>query len=353
MRNSPVRVAIVGCGAQSQLAHIPALRENRNVEIAALCDPDIRKINHLRRLYGIPRHYLDFDDLKLDENIDAVVIATPNHLHAPMAIAAMEYGKDVLCEMPLALNSEEATAMVEASERLGRGLFPCLNTRLRPDVQTIRKFIEGGELGNIYYCKTGWLQGRDMWSLEGWRGQRIRAGGGAFLSLGTPLLDFALWLLRPHRPETITGVVHLRPGRGDVEDTAFAMLRLEREVLLTIEVGWSVTLENDFRYFNAFGSAGAALLNPIQVHKEMHGHLVNVTPRIARKGMQKASYKLLNDLWIDSLIRDIPPAIPAADALLINRLADAFYLSAAERREVKLAAPDKPEPRNGEPGNRE
>jgi len=363
---TPVRVAIVGCGAQAQLAHIPALRQNRSVEIVALCDPDIRKINHLRRLHGIPRHFLDFDDLNSAEGIDAVVIATPNHLHAPMAIAAMEYGKDVLCEVPLALNSEEAQAMVATAERLGRRLFPCLNTRLRPDVQTIRKYIEGGELGNVYYCKTGWLQGREMWSLAGWRGQRLRAGGGAFLSLGTPLLDFALWLLRPHTPESITGVVHLRPGRADVEDTAFAMLRLNgggsaagsraksagesgtssvskglpaqsAGVLLTVEVGWSVTLENDFRYFNAFGSAGAALLNPIQIHKEMHGHLVNVTPRIAAKGMQKASYKLLNDLWIDSLVRDVPQAIPATDALAINRLADAFYRSATEHCEVKLS----------------
>ncbi|MFO7675834.1 MAG: Gfo/Idh/MocA family oxidoreductase [bacterium] len=335
---TPVRVAVVGCGAQSQLAHIPALRQNRNVEIVALCDPDIRKINHLRRLHGIDRYYLDFDDLTADEGIDACVIATPNHLHAPMAIAAMEYGKDVLCEVPLALNSEEASAMIATAERLGRRLVPCLNTRLRPDVQTIRRFIEGGELGDVYYCKTGWLQGREMWSLEGWRGQRIRAGGGAFLSLGTPLLDFALWLLRPRLPRSITGVVHLRPGRSDVEDTAFAMLRFDDDVLLTVEVGWSVTLENDFRYFNAFGSAGAALLNPVQIHKEMHGHLVNVTPRIPTKGMQRASHKLLADLWIDSLVRDVAPAIPAADALLINQLADAFYLSATEHREVKLTS---------------
>ncbi|MFO7639427.1 MAG: Gfo/Idh/MocA family oxidoreductase [bacterium] len=334
--NAPIRVAIVGCGAQAQLAHIPALRENKHAKIVALCDPDIRKINHLRRLHNIPHHFLDFDDLKLADDIDAVVIATPNHLHAPMAIAAMEYGKDVLCEVPLALNSEEAAAMVATAARLDRRLFPCLNTRLRPDVQTIRKFIEGDELGSVYYCKTGWLQGRDMWSLEGWRGQRIRAGGGAFLSLGTPLLDFSLWLLSPRCPESITGVVHLRPGRGDVEDTAFAMIRMDGDVLLTLEVGWSVTLENDFRYFNAFGTAGAALLNPVQIHKAMHGHLVNVTPRIATKGMQRASYRLLSDLWIDSLVRGVPPAIPASDALLINRIADAFYLSATERREVKL-----------------
>jgi predicted dehydrogenase len=334
--SGPIRVAIVGCGTQAQLAHIPALRRNHDVEIVAVCDPDIRKVNHLCRAHNIPRHYLDFDDLKADEGIDAVVIATPNHLHAPMSVAAMEYGKDVLCEMPLGLNSEEAQLMIDTAKQEGCSLMPCLNTRLRPDVQTIRKFIDGGELGPLYYCKTGWLQGRESWSLTGWRGQRLRAGGGAFLSLGTTLLDFALWLLEPRKPQSVIGVVHQRAGRSDVEDTAFAMIRFDGDVLLTVEVGWSITMEHDFRYFNAFGTAGAALLNPIQIHKEMHGHLVNVTPRIAKRGLQRASFELLDNLWIDSLVKKTPPTISAHDALLVNQLVDAFYRSSAERAEVKL-----------------
>ncbi len=334
--SAPVRIAVVGCGAQSQTAHIPSLKHNRFAELVALCDVDVRKVNHLCKLHEVPKHYVDFDDLKEDENIDAVVIATPNHLHAPMTAAALEYGKNVLCETPLGMNAEEAQRMIEIAKKEGRKLMPCLNTRLRPDVQTIRKFIDGGELGEIYYCKTGWLQGRSAWSLEGWRGQRLRAGGGAFLSLGASLMDFALWLLAPSRPVSITGVAHHRTTGSDVEDTAFAMIRFDSGLLLTVEVGWSMLMERDFTYFNAFGTTGAALLNPIQIHKEMHGHLVNVTPRILTQGIQKASYQMLVDLWVDSLLKRDYQAIPASEGLLINQLADAFYESGFSGCEVKL-----------------
>jgi predicted dehydrogenase len=330
------RVAVVGCGAQAALAHIPALRANPAVELAALCDPDVRKLNHLCAQFDVPRHFVDFDDLKEDDGIDSILIATPNHLHAPMAIAALRYGKDVLCEMPLGLNSAEVERMIEVASVEKHRLMPCLDTRLRPDVQTIRRFIAGGELGDLYYCKAGWLQGRESWSLAGWRGQRLRAGGGAFVSLGTTLLDAALALLAPARPLAVTGVAHHRSPRADVEDTAFAMIRFERDLLLTVEVGWSMLMEKDFTYLNTVGNSGAALLNPIQIHKEMHGHLVNVTPQISPYGMEKAAARLLVNLWVDSLVRNTEPAVRATDALAISRIQDAFYQSHSSRCEVPL-----------------
>lgn len=331
-----VRVALVGCGAQAQLAHIPALRANPSVELAALCDTDARKVNHLCSLYGVPRRVLDFDDIRDAEDIDAVVIATPNHLHAPMATAALGAGKDVLCEMPLGMNSAEVERMIAVARANKRILTPCLNTRLRPDVQTIKRFIVGGELGALYYAKTGWLQGRESWSLAGWRGERLRAGGGAFLSLGTTLLDAALFLLEAHRPVSVIGAAHHRAPRAEVEDTAFAMVRFEPDLLLTVEVGWSLLMEHDFNYLNLMGNSGAALLNPIQVHKEMHGHLVNVTPQIPAKGIQRASHRMLIDLWVDSMQKGRPAAVTAEQALAISRLTDAFYRSVQTRAEVKL-----------------
>ncbi len=338
MAERKLRVAVVGCGTQSQLAHIPSLRQNPSVELVALCDTDVRKLNQLCSIHKIEKHYVDFDDLKEDEAIDAVVIATPNHLHAPMAVAAMRYGKDVLCEMPLGLNSAEVEQMIQNAEREKRKLMPAMSTRLRPDIQTIRRFVEGGELGNLYYCKTGWLQGRESWSLSGWRGQRLRAGGGAFLSLGTALLDAALALLAPHVPASVIGAAHHRAPQSEVEDTAFAMIRFQPDLTLTVEVGWSMLQEKDLTFLNLFGNAGAALLNPTQIHKEMHGHLVNVTPQIPAKDVQRSSWRMLVNLWVESLVRDTPVPIAASEALTISRLADAFYRSQSTRSEVPLTS---------------
>ncbi|MBM3314284.1 Gfo/Idh/MocA family oxidoreductase [candidate division WOR-3 bacterium] len=332
-----IRVAVVGTGAQAQVAHIPALKASRSVKLAAFCDTDVRKVNQLCQLHGVEKRYVEFDDLKEDPDIDAVVVATPNYLHAPMAVAAMEYGKDVLCELPLGLNAEEARLMVETARRERRRLMPCLCTRLRPDVQSVKRFIAGRELGKLYYCKTGWLQGREAWSATGWRRQTERAGGGAFLSLATALLDSALWLLAPARPKTVTGTAHRRDSRAQVEDTAFAMIHFDTDLLLTVEVGWSLLMEKDFVYLNVFGNSGAALLNPVQIHKEMHGHLVNVTPQMPARGHMRAASKLLIDLWVDSLVSDKPVPVPAEDALLINQVCDAFYQSATSRCGVSVA----------------
>ena len=338
MSERKLRVAVVGCGTQSQLAYIPVLKQNPSVELVALCDTDVRKLNQLCTIHKVEKHYVDFDDLKEDETIDAVVIATPNHLHAPMAIAAMRYGKDVLCEMPLALNSTEVRQMMASAEREKRKLMPAMNTRLRPDIQSIRRFVEGGELGDLYYCKTGWLQGRESWSLSGWRGQRLRAGGGAFLSLGTALLDASLALLAPHKPVSVIGAAHHRAPQSEVEDTAFAMIRFEPDLTLTVEVGWSMLQEKDLTYLNLFGNAGAALLNPTQIHKEMHGHLVNVTPQIPAKDVQRSSWRMLINLWVESLGRGTPVPIDVSEALTVSRLADAFYRSQSTRSEVPLTS---------------
>jgi predicted dehydrogenase len=331
-----LRVAVVGCGAQAQLAHIPALKVNPEVELAALCDSDVRKLNQLCTLHGVARHFADFDRLKEADGIDAVLISTPNHLHAPMTLGALQYGKDVLCEMPLGLDSAEVEQMVETARRNKRRLMPGLSARLRPDVQTIKRFIGAGELGSLYYVKTGWLQGRESWSLPGWRGQRLRSGGGAFMSLGTSLLDASLYLLSGHKPVSVIGAAHHRDPHAEVEDTAFAMIRFEPELLLTVEVGWSVLQERDFTYLNLMGNSGAALLNPVQIHKEMHGHLVNVTPQISAKGIQRAANQALVQAWVDWLLHDTPPAVTAEDGLTISRLADAFYRSQKTHCESRL-----------------
>ena len=253
-----------------------------------------------------------------------------------MAIACMEYGKDVLCEIPMALSAAEAREMQEVARREKRRLVPCLNYRLRPDVEVIRKFITGGELGSIYYTKAGWLRGRHSWVLSGWHADRLRAGGGAFMSLGSEILDFSLFLLQPAMPVSIVGIAHRREGSMNVEDSAFAMLRFDQDLILTIEVGWSLLREDDITYFNIFGSKGAALLNPIQINKEMHGHLVNVTPALPGKDPARASAERQLELFLRRVLFNEELAVKADDGILVNELIDAFYQSAAERKEVYL-----------------
>ncbi|MCX7785037.1 MAG: Gfo/Idh/MocA family oxidoreductase [candidate division WOR-3 bacterium] len=332
-----IGIGIVGCGAQTQLVYLPALKRNKFAEVVAICDNDVRKLNYLAERYNIKHHYQVYNDFIADAEIDAVIVATPNYLHAPMAIGALEYDKDVLVEIPMAVNANEAKIMVKMAEKKKRILMPALNHRLRADVQLIKNFIDGGEIGSLYYCKAGWLRGRTEWSFSGWWGERLRAGGGAFLSLGSQILDIAMYLLAQEKPISIVGTGYKRSPANQVEDSAFALIRLEKQIL-TIEVGFSMLQDKDFTYFNLFGNKGAALLNPVQIHREMHGHLVNVTPSniSAQKDYVKIAYQLLVDLFVDSVLKKIKPPITGEDGLLINQITDSFYKSYKTQKEVTI-----------------
>lgn len=326
-----VKIGVVGCGAQAQMAHLPAIRRNQHAELSALCDQDPKRLELLGERYGVKRRYQEFEEFIKDSALDGVVIATPNHLHFPMAMAGLEYGKDLLCELPLALNFREASEMVRQARRHRRRLVPGLNHRFRPDVAVIRRFVEAGELGKICYAKTGWLRGR-----KSWRRGRVPAGGGTFLSLISHILDFALWILAPEIPCSILGSMGPQGPDLGVEESGIGILRFASGLTLSIEVGFSLLRERDFTYFNLFGEKGAALLNPVQIHKELHGHLVEVTPKIESRDFYRRSFQLQMDAFIASILKQEPGSVPPEDGAIIAQVIDGFYESVARSREVRL-----------------
>jgi predicted dehydrogenase len=107
-----------------------------------------------------------------------------------------------------------------------------------------------------------------------------------------------------------------------------------------VEVGWSLLLERDFVYFNLFGTRGAAVLNPLTINREIQGRLVNITPPVTIRAQVRSAYQQLIKNWVELLLRDEPPETAVADALLINRIADAFYQSSAIGAEVRLTPVD-------------
>ncbi|MCK4941362.1 Gfo/Idh/MocA family oxidoreductase [candidate division WOR-3 bacterium] len=328
---------VVGCGAHAQIAHLPFFKKSNKCILRAICDSDLRKIDYLGSKYSVPKRYQDFQEMVEDEDIDAIVVATPNYLHAPMTITALKYGKDVLCETPMSINLREAREMMRVAKRAKRHLLLAMNNRLRPDVQILKKFIRQGELGEIYYAKTGWLIGTREWILSPGRMESLSRSGGAFLSLGVQLLDIVLYLLANKRPKTIFASVHKKEAEADVEDTAMCTINFADGTLLTIEVNWSLLFEKDFLYCNVFGNRGAALLNPLRIQKELHNELVNVTPKIAQKNTYRISYELQVHTFLECLTKKKPqPPISSEDGLTIAKISEAFYTSAKKKQLVRI-----------------
>lgn len=331
-----LNVGVVGCGAHAQIAHLPFIRKNNHCNLVAICDTDVRKLDHLGSKYGTPKKYQDFQEIVEDKGIEALVIATPSYLHAPMTIAALKYGKDVLCEMPIATSLKETREMIRVAGRTKQKLIPAMSNRLRPDVQVLKKFIKEGELGGVYYAKAGWLIGTHEWILSPGRRESISTGGGAFLTLGVHLLDIALFLLANKKPQTIFASVHRKEPGTEVEDTAMCTINFSDETLLTIEVGWSLLFEKDFLYCNVFGNKGAALLNPLKIQKELHNNLFNVTPTIAHKKIYRTSYEMQTQYLVDCLMRKKQPPTSKEDLIGIAQITDAFYTSAKKKQMIRI-----------------
>jgi predicted dehydrogenase len=326
----------VGVGAAAQVNHIPALKHIEDVEIVALCDRDPEKAARVAQKFGIPQAFGRLDDLLAIDDLDAVDLCTPNFLHAPMASAALEAGKHVLCERPLARSADEAATMVRAAKKADRVLMCALQHRFRADAQLLRKFVDKGDLGELFFAKAGWLRQRTDWDSDEWRRQKRESGGGVVLDLGFQMLDLSLWMLGGPRVVSVTASVH-RQRKGEVEDSASAFLRLAGGATLTLELTWGLLMEKDFAYVNLFGSGGAALLNPLRVHKGMHGSLVNVTPDLeTSRNQYKHSIEAQLGHFADVLRKGVKAMGTAEEILPVMELMDAVYRSAESGREVRL-----------------
>lgn len=336
MARKALRIGLVGVGAAAQINHIPAWKRIEGVELVALCDRDPEKAARVAQKFQVPRVHSRVDDLLTDEEVDAVDICTPNYLHAPIGTAALEAEKHVLCERPLARSAQEAAGMLKAAKKADRVLMCCVQHRFRPDAQLLKKFVEKGDLGSVFFAKAGWLRQRAEWDSDEWRAQKRESGGGVVLDLGFQMLDLSLWVLGGPRVQAVTASVH-RSRKGEVEDSATAFFRLESGATLTLELTWGLLMEKDFAYLNLFGSGGAALLNPFRLHRGMHGTLVNVTPTMeTSRNQYKISIEAQLSHFAEVLRKSAKPMGDAEEIVPVMELLDAVYRSAEQEKEVRL-----------------
>jgi predicted dehydrogenase len=331
-----VRLGIIGAGSIAQIAHVPSFKKTKDCELLALADRDVRKLRHLGDRYGIPQLYADYQKL-VRSNLDAVVICTPTYLHVPMALEALGYGKHVFIEKPLALNAASAQELASAAEKNGRVVMVGLNYRFRPDAQVLKRLIDENELGEIYYMKAGWLQRMTHSAMDSWKYRKKFAGGGALLNLAAHMLELILWYEEKKRVVAVDSLVYKKLEEGEVEDSAFVLLKFDDHSSATIEVSWTLIHEKDLTYLNVFGTEGAALLYPLRIHKLMLGNPVNVTPRLRSVGNPfKLSYDLQASHFIECVKKGEKPFTGVKEGLLMAKIIDAAYESSRLKREVRL-----------------
>ena len=358
MEQQRLGVGVIGAGIGS--VHLEAYRKQPRVDVLALAGLDDDRVREVATKYSVPQTYHDYEDLLAAPGISAVSVCLPNALHAPVTIAALQSGKHVLVEKPLARTVAEGDAMLAAAHAAGRVLMVAFNHRYRGDVQWIKRYIDSGALGRIYYAKAHWMRRSGIPRLGGWFGSRAHAGGGPLIDLGVHVLDIAMYLLGEPRTRTVSASTYAEfgprglkgyegelppaPGTGlpyDVEDLATAFLRLDNGVTLLLEASWAThsTANDDFGVTLYGTDGGVEFLvrnygheHTVRVFTDVAGAPVDMTPR-TRKG---GGHDAVIARFVAAILDGAPPIPSAADGLRRAEVIAACYESAAAGHEVNL-----------------
>jgi predicted dehydrogenase len=350
-----VRVGVIGLGYAGE-THLKSYRRVPGVEAVALAGLEEAKLRELGETYGVPNLYRSWEELVAREDLDAVSIGAPNHLHAPIAIAALKSGKHVLCEKPLARTGEEAGSIVAVAQEAERILHVAFNHRERGDVRVLKRHIREGNLGRIYHAKATWMRRNGIPGMGSWFTSKAMAGGGPLIDLGVHVLDMALYLMDEPGVETVTCATYAelgprgRGGRGDdltivsdayeVEDLAIAFMRLRGGATLSLETGWATYREGGDNFgLTLFGTEGGARIDvqdygwqdTLRIYTDVAGVPAEVRPEATRGEGHLAVVRRFVEA-----VRKGKGDGSAGDGLRRARVIDACYASALEGREVVL-----------------
>jgi predicted dehydrogenase len=204
-----IRLGIIGCGGVTEQRHLPALMRVPSIEVSALADSDSERVSRLAGRFGVARWFKDYTTLLECEEVDAVAVCVPPGLHALVAVAALEAGKHVLIEKPLALSLSECDLLLESSLAHGvQKVMVGFNLRWHRLVREACGILRGGELGEVKLVRTVFTSGvRHGEDFAGWRRHR-ESGGGALFELGVHHFDLLRFLLRSEASEVYASSAH-------------------------------------------------------------------------------------------------------------------------------------------------
>lgn len=353
-----VRVAIVGCGGIANGKHMKSLANVEQAEMVAFCDIVVEKAHKAAAQYGgsDAKVYENYRDLLQDASIDVVHVCTPNDSHAEITIAALEAGKHVMCEKPIAKTAADARRMVETAKRTGKKLTIGYNNRYRADSQYLKSVCESGELGEIYYAKAHAIRRRAVPTWGVFLDEE-KQGGGPLIDIGTHALDLALWMMNNYEPKVVLGSTYHKlshrenaanawgpwdPAKFTVEDSAFALITMKNGATIVLESSWALnTLDVKEAKVTLHGTEGGADMEKgLRLNGEKNSRLYTNEIELKSGGVAFYEGKAENDadmearLWIDAVIHDKQPVVLPEQALVVSEILEAIYESARTGKAV-------------------
>lgn len=353
-----LRVGIIGVGGIANGKHMPALAKLQNVEIVAFCDIIEERAVEGAKKYGVAdaKVYTDFRDLVARKDIDVVHVCTPNKFHSEQTIAALESGKHVICEKPMAKTYEEAKAMVDAAKRTGKKLTIGYQGRHRADSSWLKQYIEDGGLGEIYFAKALAIRRRAVPTWGVFLDEE-KQGGGPLIDIGTHALDLTLWLMNNYKWESVMGSSYKKlsqrenaanawgpwdPKKFTVEDSAFGFIKFADGSTVFLESSWALnTLQVGESMCVLCGTEGGAdFLDGLRINGERYSRLYTIKPELRSggvafyEGKAESPQDIEARRFYDAIVNDTDPVVLPEQAATVTQILEAIYESSKTGRPV-------------------
>lgn len=349
-----LKVGVIGAGSISG-SHLHGYSVHPEVELAAIADLNGERAREKAEAYGIPHVYDNYKDLLANPEIDAVSICTWNNSHAEIAVAALDAGKHVLCEKPLAKTVEQALAVQEAVERSGKQLLVGFVRRYADQAQLVKQYAESGQLGDIYYAKASAI--RRLGNPGGWFADSERSGGGPLIDVGVHMIDLCWYLMGKPKPVSVSGNTYRKLGNrshieglsfykaadydaslNDVEDMANALIRFENGASLYVDISYTLHAAQNEMSSKIYGTKGGAEIDPkLVIVTEQFNKIVNIEPQLDHLAFQfQDSFDLEVAHFVDCCFGKAEPISPVEDGVELMRMLQAIYESASLGAEVVL-----------------
>lgn len=352
MADRVVNVGIIGCGGIANGKHMPSLKKVKNVRMVAFCDIVEERAVKAAEEFGVEgaKVYTDYKELLKDASIEVVHVLTPNNAHAPLTIDALEAGKHVMCEKPMAKTYAEAKAMLEASKRTGKLLTIGYQGRQRADSTYLKRACDNGDLGEIYYAKAKAIRRRGVptWGVFI---DEEKQGGGPLIDIGTHALDLTLWMMNNYEPESVTGSVYRKladqtetgnafgdwdPEKFTVEDSAFGFIKMKNGATIVLESSWALNIADPQEASTVLcgTKAGADMKGGLRLNGVEYNKLYIKTPDLSAGGVdfyegESADPGYLEaKAWIDSVVNGSELVVKPEQALVVTQILEAIYESA-------------------------
>ena len=348
-----LKIGIIGCGGIANGKHMPSLKQVDEAAMVAFCDIVPERAEKAAKEYGETGSttYTDYRKMLEDKSIDVIHVLTPNKDHAQITIDALNAGKHVMSEKPMAKSFADAQKMLDAYKKSGKKLTVGYQNRFRPDSQYMKAACDRGDLGDIYYAKAHAIRRRAVPTWGVFLDEE-KQGGGPLIDIGTHALDLTLWMMNNYKPKTVMGSVYNKlngngvcgnafgpwdPKEFTVEDSAFGFITMEDGSTIILESSWALnTLDIDEAKTTLCGTkAGADMRDGLRFNFDDMGRLSQTKPELRGGGVAFYEGKTSNDpgvaeqlAWTNAILTNKDPVVLPEQAIVVTQILEAIYTSA-------------------------